>query len=239
VVPNYDEKYVADLFDKMGPSYDIMNLVSSFGFSEIWRAQCVNNLKIHEGAIVADLMSGSGECWTYLNRRIKTNGEILSVDISPVMCDRQKKRLGCINVPVHIRCESALQMKLPTSSVDFAISAFGLKTFNSEQLNKLAVETFRILRPGGSCSFIEISVPKSQLLRIVYDYYISHVIPLIGKVCLGDIDCYKMLGIYTAAFGSCYKFASVFENAGFEVTVKRHFFGCASSLTLRKKSISQ
>lgn len=235
MVPNYDEKYVADLFDKMGPSYDIMNLVSSFGFSEIWRAQCVNNLKIHEGATVADLMSGSGECWIYLKRHIRPNGKIISVDISPVMCDRQKKRLRCAGASVDIHCETALDMKLPDSSVDFVISAFGLKTFNSEQLNKLAFETFRILRPGGSCSFIEISVPKSQPLRFLYDFYISTIIPFIGKVCLGGIDCYQMLGIYTAAFGSCDKIASKFENVGFDVTVKKHFFGCASSLVLRKK----
>jgi len=32
VTPNYDEKYVARLFDQMGPSYDVVNLITSFGF---------------------------------------------------------------------------------------------------------------------------------------------------------------------------------------------------------------
>jgi demethylmenaquinone methyltransferase/2-methoxy-6-polyprenyl-1,4-benzoquinol methylase len=234
VKPNYDEKYIAHLFDQMGPSYDFMNLITSFGFSEVWRAQCVGNLKIQKGAMVVDLMAGSGECWTYLRRRLKGTGRIVSVDISPVMCSRQKARLGCAGSPVDIRCESALAMSLPDRSVDFAISGFGLKTFNAEQLKKLASETFRILRPGGSCSFIEISVPEGKLLRMAYGWYISSIIPLLGKVFLGGIDCYQMLGVYTSAFGSCAGCADIFRKAGFEVTFKKHFFGCATSLVLVK-----
>ena len=272
MTPNYDVKYVARLFDEMGPSYDVMNLITSFGFSEVWRAQCIGNLKIQKGAVVADLMAGSGECWTYLRRRLKGTGRILSVDISPVMCHRQKARLGRgyiaadmkpdlrettktpktdqaphpapllvergegdHSTPCVILCENALAMSLPDGSVDFVISGFGLKTFNAEQLSQLAAETFRILRPGGSGSFIEISVPEGRVLRGLYGWYISSIIPLVGKVFLGGIDCYQMLGVYTTAFGSCAGCVEIFRKAGFEVTFKKHFFGCATSLVLVKR----
>ena len=61
--PNYDQQFIAQLFDQMGPSYDLTNIISSFGFSEIWRAQCVRNLQLSRSSVVADLMAGSGECW--------------------------------------------------------------------------------------------------------------------------------------------------------------------------------
>jgi demethylmenaquinone methyltransferase/2-methoxy-6-polyprenyl-1,4-benzoquinol methylase len=136
--------------------------------------------------------------------------------------------------PVEVRCENALSMKLSDSSVDFVISAFGLKTFNPAQLNQLAAEIFRILRPGGTCSMIEISVPDARLLQALYSFYISLVIPSLGKIFLKDIECYKMLGVYTGAFGSCFKVAELFKEAGFSLFVKRHFFGCATSLILTK-----
>jgi len=221
----------------MSPSYDVVNLISSIGFSEIWRAQCVRNLNIQQGTVVADLMAGSGECWTYLKRRIKTNGQIVSVDISPVMCSRQKRRILDLDIPVDVRCENALSTSLPDRSVDFIISAFGLKTFDSHQLRRLALELLRILRPGGSCSLLEITMPELQLLRAPYRFYINKVIPMIGRMFLKDIECYKMLGVYTEAFGSCAKFAGIFENVGFKVVVKEHFFGCASSLVLTKTSL--
>lgn len=63
---SYDEAEIAALFDRMGPSYDLINRVASFGFCELWRAQCVGNIPMHSGAVVIDLMVGSGECWTYV-----------------------------------------------------------------------------------------------------------------------------------------------------------------------------
>lgn len=235
VTPNYNEQYVAQLFDQMGPSYDAMNLITSFGFSEIWRAQCVRNLNIPESAVVADLMAGSGECWPYLKRRIKSKGRIVSVDISQVMCNRQRRRIKShSDKSVEVRCENALATNIPDSSMDYIISAFGLKTFDSSQTKRLATEMFRILKPGGSCSLLEISIPNSKLLQILYRFYIGSVIPLIGQICLKNIDCYKMLGVYSEAFGSCARITNYFRDAGFKVYLKHHFFGCASSLILEK-----
>ena len=233
--PNYDEKYVACLFDQMGPSYDVVNLISSFGFSEIWRARCIRNLSIQPGAIVADLMAGSGECWRYLIQRIKPHGKIISVDFSPVMCGRQRRRQARLDSgDVQILCENAVATSLSNHSVDFIVSAFGLKTCDAPLLDRLAAEMYRVLRPGGSCSLLEISLPEPRFLRIPYQLYIGSIIPLVGRFFLKDIECYRMLGVYTQAFGSCAKFAQHFQRVGFQVDVKTHFFGCASSIIARK-----
>src|SRR6185437_8370790 len=119
-------------------------------------------------------------------------------------------------------------------SVDGIISAFGLKTFDQPSLKRLAHETFRILRNGGTCSFLEISLPASRCLRIPYHLYIGTLIPLIGRIFLKNIECYRMLGVYTEAFGSCARVAEYFQDAGFRVRVKSHFFGCASSIIASK-----
>jgi len=219
----------------MSPSYDVVNLVSSFGFSEIWRAQCVRHLTLRPGNVVADLMSGSGECWRYVRRRIEPDGRIVSVDLCPAMCKRQEQRLNQRPMtPVEIRCENALSMALPENSVDHIVSAFGLKTFDASQLRRLITEMFRILRPGGSCSLLEISVPDSRLLRTVYLFYICRLIPWIGRIFLKNIECYRMLGIYTEAFGDCRQVADLLGEAGFRVALRRHFFGCASSVVATK-----
>ena len=219
----------------MGPSYDIVNIISSFGFSEIWRARCVRNLPIKKGAIIADLMAGSGECWTYLKHRVTPTGKIVSVDFSSVMCSRQKCRLNRLKkLDVDIRCENALSMNLENNSMDYIVSAFGLKTFNAPLLDRLALEMFRILRPGGTCSLLEISVPDLKLLRLPYMFYIKKMVPLIGRIFLKDIECYKMLGVYTEAFVSCAGVVGHFQKAGFQVCVRKHFFGCATSLIAKK-----
>jgi demethylmenaquinone methyltransferase/2-methoxy-6-polyprenyl-1,4-benzoquinol methylase len=232
--PNYDQQYIAQLFDQMGPSYDATNVVSSFGFSEMWRAQCVSNLQLTRGSVVADLMAGSGECWPYIQRHIGPRGKIIAVDISSVMCHRQKPRLDRMQIAVDSRCENALNMSLPDLSVDHVICAFGLKTFDTDQTRRFAAEVFRILRPGGTCSLLEISIPDNRLLQLAYVFYIGSCIPLIGKICLGGIDSYRMLAVYATAFGSCRRVEYLFEQAGFAVQLRSHFFGCATSLGLTK-----
>ena len=122
-------------------------------------------------------------------------------------------------------------LDLPDGSVDFVVSSFGLKTFSREQMAVFAREVHRILRTGGEYSFIEISMPRSKLLGGFFRFYVSRLIPLLGRAFLRDVECYRMLGVYTEAFGSCHHAIAPFRDAGFDPEVKSHFFGCATSIT--------
>lgn len=224
---NYDDAYVQDLFDRMGPTYDLVNYVSSFGFCEWWRILCVRNAGIRRGDRVCDMMAGSGECWRHI---VKREATVISVDFSRVMVERSQKRLPHFTGVVDARCENALHTSMTTESMDVVLGAFGLKTLSPEGLQAFAREIFRILKPGGRVSLLEISTAEGWWLGPVYRWYVNSLIPLIGRSCLADIDCYKMLGVYTEAFGSCERVAPVFRAAGLDVSVHSHFFGCASSL---------
>lgn len=230
---NYDDSYVQTLFDRMGPTYDVVNFVSSFGFSEFWRKTCVLNAHISSGEQVCDMMSGSGECWRYI---VKRGAFVVSVDFSHVMLERQIKRKRRVGASVSMRCENALQTSIEDNSIDCVISAFGLKTLSQEALVRFAKEIKRILKPGGRFSLLEISTAEGWWLSPVYKRYVNSIIPLIGRICLGDIECYRMLGKYTQAFVSCDRITAIFFEAGLNVSVHRHFYGCATSLVGSKKA---
>lgn len=230
--PIYEDTFVKDLFDRMGPTYDLVNLVSSVGFSALWRRTCVRNAGVTPGAAVCDTMAGSGECWPYIRSR---GGTIVSIDFSPVMAKRQVKRANAFGASVTVLCEDALHTSVPTGSIDCIVSAFGLKTLSHAAVAEYAKEAARILRPGGRISLIEISTAEDWWLAPVYARYVNQLIPVVGKICLGDIECYRMLGKYTASFGSCDWVAPIFAAAGFEVSIGRHFFGCATSLIGSKR----
>jgi len=223
----HDDAYLQALFDRMGPTYGLMNVLSSFGFSELWRRACVANAEVRSGDRVCDMMSGSGECWRHLWAR---GGAVVSVDFSRVMYDRQCRRSLARRRAVDARCENALQTSLADESIDCVISAFGLKTLTREGLGRFAREVRRILRPSGRFSLLEISSAEGWLLGPLYRWYLRAVIPRLGRLCLGDIECYRMLGVFTESFGSCARGVDVFAEAGLEVGLRRHFFGCATSL---------
>jgi demethylmenaquinone methyltransferase / 2-methoxy-6-polyprenyl-1,4-benzoquinol methylase len=231
--PAYDDASLQSLFDRMGKTYDFMNVVTSFGFSELWRWICVRNAGVKRGDRICDLMAGSGECWRYV---LRAGGTVTAVDFSKVMVGRQRARLlrhpeGCVEV----REENALKTSLADGSMDGVIVSFGLKTLRTEDAERLAVEIHRLLKPGGRFSLIEISAARGWWLGSAYRWYLRAVVPLLGRLCMGDIDCYRMLSSYATAFGSCEPLVSVFARSGLKVELRSHFFGCATSLVGRKE----
>ena len=227
----YNSSFVKNLFDEMSKTYGTVNVISSFGFCKIWRKKCVNQVAIESGMTVCDLMTGMGECWESIDKKVNRETRLLALDFSEAMCRQAKKNSAFLkHGKVEIFEEDVLNNSIPSASADCVISSFGLKTFSDEQKQRLAIEIKRILKPNGSFSLLEISVPPNKILRLPYMFYLKRVIPAIGKLFMGNPENYRMLGIYTEQFGNCRKMSEFLQNAGLEVEYKSFFFGCASGL---------
>ncbi len=227
----YEPKFVEKLFDKMSSSYSKMNYITSFGFSERWRRQCVEEIEIEKGKTVVDLMTGMGECWKYILKKSDANSRLVGLDFSTKMINRAKKnKLNFKTSKIEILKENVFKNSIDTESADFVISCFGLKTFNNQQLENLAVEIHRILKPNGKFSLIDVSVPKNKFLKQFYMFYLKKVIPIIGKLFLGSPETYKMLGTYTEAFGNSKNTFQIFNRPEFKVEYIKYFYGCATGI---------
>jgi ubiquinone/menaquinone biosynthesis C-methylase UbiE len=88
----------------------------------------------------------------------------------------------------------------------------------------------KILKNGGQLSLIEVSKPSFAPLKIFYLFYLQKVIPILGRLFLGNLDTYRMLGIYTLAFGNCEVAHQQFEKAGLPCQTFSLFFGCATGI---------
>jgi demethylmenaquinone methyltransferase/2-methoxy-6-polyprenyl-1,4-benzoquinol methylase len=224
----YDPAFVRRLFDEMSTTYGTVNVFSSFGFCIRWRRQCVNAIHLPTAAAVVDLMSGMGELHDPLRRQGKA-GTVIAVDVSAAMC-RQAERLDRRRLPMAVVQADALRLPLADQSADAVICSFGLKTFSPTQIEQLAQQVHRILRPGGAFSFLEISVPPNRLLRWPYLFYLNRVIPRIGRLFMGNPDNYRLLGVYTTRFGGCRQARDAFASAGLEARLASYFFGCATGV---------
>jgi ubiquinone/menaquinone biosynthesis methyltransferase len=231
----YDLDYLTDLFDRMSESYDRMNNIASFGFSQRWRRQFVELAGIQPGDIVCDFMCGRGECWPFIVRAVGTTGQVVGIDLSSGMLEfAERRRTKLSKSKIEIRRENALATELPDSYADRAIMAFGLKTLGDDLKLPLAKELFRILKPGGVLSTIEVSDPNRFLFRRLYLLYLKQIVPVLGRVFLGDPECYRMLGIYTERFKGCGPILDVMKEAGFEAELIPYFYGCATGIVARK-----
>ncbi|WP_298903826.1 class I SAM-dependent methyltransferase [uncultured Psychroserpens sp.] len=232
----YEAKFVEKLFDKMSSSYTRVNYITSFGFSERWRRQCVEEIGIENGKVVVDLMTGMGECWKHILKKSDNNSILIGLDFSSGMIERAKKRKAKFSKSrIELLKENVFDNSIENEYADYIISGFGLKTFNDEQLVNLANEIERILKRNGKFSLIDVSVPKIGILKPFYMFYLKSVIPILGKVFLGSPETYKMLGIYTQEFGNSKNVLEIFKKANFDVEYVEYFFGCASGIKGVKK----
>ncbi len=213
----------------MSSSYERMNYITSFGFSIRWRMQFQKSFKQPNRKVeVIDLLTGMGETWQ-ATKNILPNSNLSVLDFSEGMLKyaRQKSK-SKFNDEITILQQDVLKSDLPSDHYDFVTCAFGLKTFNEEQLHMLALEVKRILKPGGQFSFIEVSKPENAVLKFFYSFYLGKAIPVLGKMLLGDPEEYKMLWQYTNKFENSKQATNIFVKAGLESQYVRYFFGCAS-----------
>jgi demethylmenaquinone methyltransferase/2-methoxy-6-polyprenyl-1,4-benzoquinol methylase len=155
------------------------------------------------------------------------SARVVGVDISPEMARRTQRKW---HFPVEVRVADVLAWDAPLALADVVVSSFGLKTFDREQQRRLAGIVAQLLKPGGSFSFVEISVPPVPLLRAAYMFYLKRVIPLLGRVLLGNPDSYRMLGVYTEAFEHALYLSNCLRLAGLEAVPASYFFGCATGV---------
>ncbi|MBP6738960.1 MAG: class I SAM-dependent methyltransferase [Leptospiraceae bacterium] len=128
-----------------------------------------------------------------------------------------------------------LQNTLPSNHYDIVICAFGLKTFNPEQLKALAIETNRILKPGGKFSFVEVSKPESFILKFFYGFYLGNIIPILGRLFQGDPTAYEMLWQYTQKFVNAKSVTDIFRSVGLTANYNSYFYGCATGFSRYKE----
>jgi ubiquinone/menaquinone biosynthesis methyltransferase len=225
----YRPEFVKGLFNRMSGSYERVNYLTSFGFSIRWRRQFLNHLKRTENKIeIIDLLTGMGETWHAVKVKFP-HATITGLDFSPEMLKKaRKKNEDHFKGEIKLLQQDVLENDLPGNQFDIVICAFGLKTFDQVQLKTLALETFRILKPGGQFSFIEVSKPKNKILKTLYKFYLGKIIPVFGSLLLGNPTEYKMLWKYTEVFENAKKAGAIFADVGLKADYYSYFFSCAS-----------
>jgi ubiquinone/menaquinone biosynthesis C-methylase UbiE len=233
-MPNlYDPDFVADLFDRCSGKYRWWSAIASLGFTYIWRRQCVALLPAQPpGAVAIDLMAGTGEVWPHLLRRFPDLATITALDISRQMHLQAVARLHGPHAHriTHLQA-NVLTSDLPAAQADMIISTFGLKTFDRPKQTILAAQVARMLKPGGSFCLIEASDPKGWTLRPLYRFYLDLLMPWIERLFLNGARDFSMIGDYTRNFGDCTHIAAALQAQGLTVTLTRHFYGCATSVS--------
>jgi demethylmenaquinone methyltransferase/2-methoxy-6-polyprenyl-1,4-benzoquinol methylase len=216
-LPTGEEKVhaVRRMFDAIAPRYDLVNRLMTFGMDVRWRRHTVAALRLEPGSLVLDVACGTGD----LCREAYAQG------LRPVGLDSSEGMLRAARTSAPLVQGDALALPLRDGSVDGVTSGFALR--NVADLKTMFDEFTRVLRPGGRVALLEVSEPRSRVLRAGHGLYFRRIVPMIGAA-LSDRDAYSYLPRSTAYLPEPQELMRLLVRAGFDEVRRRTFaFGAA------------
>jgi len=160
------------LFAPLGPTYDRVGAVLSFGQDPRWRRLLVGLLP-RDGGQVLDVATGTGLVADALLRR---GFRVTGLDQSPGMLARARERFG----------DRVELVEASADALPFADSSFDHLTFTYllryvDDPGSTLVELARVVRPGGTVAMLEFGLPHG-VWRPPWNLWVDAGLPLAGRL---------------------------------------------------------
>ena len=210
-----------DVFDKVAVNYDVMNDIMSAGTHRYWKECLIDWLAPSKGMKIIDVAGGTGDVARRLLKRVDGKLSVIVCDPNKNMTDVGEKRN--INQDYNIEWVNAAAENLPfnDNSFDAYIVSFGARNFSD--MNKSLTEAHRVLKSNGRMMCLEFSKVQDSRLAKLYSIY-SKIIPVAGKIIVGDEKPYKYLTETISKFPSQESFKCIIEDNNFKNVEYRNIF---------------
>jgi demethylmenaquinone methyltransferase/2-methoxy-6-polyprenyl-1,4-benzoquinol methylase len=209
------------MFDQIARSYDLLNSVLSGGRDAAWRRRAARETGLEPGDSALDVCTGTGKLARLLRRRAGPQGSVTGVDFSTAMLALARARVAGVD----FREGDATRLDgIPDASVDAVTVAFGLR--NVVDRDAAVQAAFRVLRPGGRYVILEFAHVDVPLFGRVYAWYLTRVLPAIGRALNPRSGAYTYLPRSIAAYPPAATVSAWLRDAGFtDVRVIRMTLG--------------
>ena len=213
-LPQGEEKTraVRAMFDAIAGRYEFVNRIMTLGLDARWRRASVRQLFLPAGSCILDLASGTGDFARELERQ---GHKVVATDLSFGMLNAAR------DVAIRVQSDGS-QMPFPSGSFDGLTCGYALRNFTD--LQRTFDEMGRVLRPGGRLSILEISEPKSGLLRVGFRIWFRKIVPVIGSI-LSNRAAYSYLPKSTAYLPESDELVRMLNRAGFSAVNHRYVMG--------------
>jgi demethylmenaquinone methyltransferase/2-methoxy-6-polyprenyl-1,4-benzoquinol methylase len=165
-------RHARALFAPLGPTYDRVGAVLSFGQDPRWRRFLVSRLP-RDGGHVLDVATGTGLVAAEL---VERGFRVTGLDQSPEMLALARQRFD----------DAVELVEAPADELPFADASFDHLTFTyllryvddpAATMRELA----RVVRPGGAVAMLEFGLPRG-VFRPLWDLWVGVGLPLAGRL---------------------------------------------------------
>jgi ubiquinone/menaquinone biosynthesis methyltransferase len=215
---------VRAMFDRIAPTYDLLNRVMTLRVDQRWRRRLVASLRLEPGDRLLDVCAGTMDVAAEARRQYP-GALVAGSDFSLPMLSRGAAKTG-----LPAAAADALALPFRDGCAAAATVAFGVRNLDSYPAG--LAELARVLRPGGRLGILEFFRPESAGSRAFHGAYNRLALPVMGRLLSADADAYRYLVESMERFASLPEFLAAAERAGFrEVRGETLFPGVCGLVT--------
>jgi demethylmenaquinone methyltransferase / 2-methoxy-6-polyprenyl-1,4-benzoquinol methylase len=171
---------VRTMFDGIARRYDLVNRIMTFGLDVRWRRRATRALGLPNGSLVFDLACGTGD---FCRELARGGMRAVGYDFSYGMLAAARTAAPLVQADI-------LTLPVTDARADGVTCGFALR--NVVDLKALFAELARVVRAGGRIALLEVSEPRSRIVRWGHAIYFNKIVPFVGGV-LSDRAAYSYL----------------------------------------------
>jgi demethylmenaquinone methyltransferase/2-methoxy-6-polyprenyl-1,4-benzoquinol methylase len=198
---------VRDMFDRISPSYDRMNLLMSMGRDGCWRRLGVRASGARPGDAALDVCCGTGDFAVELRRAVGPSGRVVGLDFSPQMLEMARRKSSAVE---WLQGDA---LALPFADGEFAAACVGFGVRNLSDHRRGFAEMARVVRPGGRVVCLEMSTPPAPI-RPFSQLWTDRGVPVLGRIVAHDPEAYRYLPASVHRFPPAPELAEIMREAG-------------------------
>ena len=218
-------KLVEEMFDNIAPTYDILNHRLSWDIDKGWRKKAIRQLLPFQPKTILDIATGTGD-FAILSAKKLLPQRMIGIDISEGMMKVGQKKVEAEGLQhiVSFKKDDCTHLSFDDNSFDAVTAAFGIRNF--QNLDQGLSEMYRVLRPNGHLSIVELTTPVSFPMKQLFKLYSHTILPVYGKLISKDTSAYSYLTNTIEAFPQGEVMLDILRKAGFKnASFKRLTFG--------------
>ncbi|GHE23201.1 bifunctional demethylmenaquinone methyltransferase/2-methoxy-6-polyprenyl-1,4-benzoquinol methylase UbiE [Sphingobacterium griseoflavum] len=219
------KEQVADMFNNISKTYDMLNRMMTMGIDTIWRKKAIRSLQNLAPQLILDVATGTGD-FAIESLRILNPRKIIGVDISSGMLAVAQEKIVKKGLAdrLEVQLGDSEKLQFEDNTFDAVTVAFGVRNF--ENLPQGLADIRRVLKPGGRAVILELSNPTAFPIKQLYHFYFHKLTPAVGKMISKDANAYAYLPESVANFPDGSRFAAITQAVGFsETKVRPQTFG--------------
>ena len=213
-------RIVKDVFRTVTGKYDFLNHFLSLRRDVAWRSFAVRKMRFSQTGRYLDVATGTGDVAVSAASRYP-HIRVIGVDFVREMLKpgRAKIEENHLEDRISLLQGDALNLPFPDNSFDVSAIAFGLR--NIPDKTGALKEMIRVVAPGGQVMVLEMTFPRTPVLKGLYGLYLNQILPRLARLFSDNPAAYEYLGDSITNFLPPDALARLMENMGL-AKVEKH-----------------